>query len=147
MSGLFPSGDENTGASAAVPPMSIQGWFPLKLTGLTTPTHYAMTIYALFLFTGTFFCIISPFSTFQSLTLLTSPTKSNMQFIFYMLLEYSKSLFNHILFILYSQCFSSVQFSCSVMSDSLPPHESQHARPPCPSPTPRVHSDSHPSSQ
>ena len=33
------------------------------------------------------------------------------------------------------------------MSDSLWPHESQHARPPCPSPTPGVHSDSHPSSQ
>ena len=30
----------------------------------------------------------------------------------------------------------SVQFSCSVVSDSLRPHESQHARPPCPSPTP-----------
>ena len=43
--------------------------------------------------------------------------------------------------------FSSVQFSCSVVSDSLRPHESQHARPPCPSPTPGVHSDSHPSSQ
>ena len=46
--------------------------------------------------------------------------------------------------------FSSVQFSqfsCSVMSDSLWSHESQHARPPCPSPTPRVHSDSRPSSQ
>ena len=33
------------------------------------------------------------------------------------------------------------------MSDSLPPHESQHARPPCPSPTPRLHPDSRPSSQ
>ena len=43
--------------------------------------------------------------------------------------------------------FRSVQFSHSVMSDSLRPHELQHARPPCPSPTPRVHSDSHPSSQ
>jgi len=42
---------------------------------------------------------------------------------------------------------SSVQFSCSVVSDSLQPHESQHARPPCPSPTPGVHSDSRPSSQ
>ena len=42
---------------------------------------------------------------------------------------------------------SSVQFSCSVVSDSLRPHESQHARPPCPSPTPGVHSDSCPSSQ
>ena len=43
--------------------------------------------------------------------------------------------------------FSSVQFSCSVVSNSLRPHESQHARPPCPSPTSRVHSDSHPVSQ
>ena len=42
---------------------------------------------------------------------------------------------------------SSVHFSCSVVSDSLRPHESQHARPPCPSPTPRVHSVSCPSSQ
>jgi len=37
---------------------------------------------------------------------------------------------------------SSVQFSHAVMSDSLRPHESQHTRPPCPLPTPRVHSDS-----
>ena len=43
--------------------------------------------------------------------------------------------------------FSSVQFSHSVVSDSLWPHESQHARPPCPSPTPRVHSNSCPSSR
>ena len=43
--------------------------------------------------------------------------------------------------------FSSVQFSRSVVTDSLRPHESQHARPPCPSPTPGVHSDSRPSSQ
>ena len=41
----------------------------------------------------------------------------------------------------------SVQFSRSVVSDSLRPHELQHARPPCPSPTPGVHSDSRPSSQ
>ena len=38
--------------------------------------------------------------------------------------------------------FSSVQFSCSVMSDSLRPHEFQHARPLCPSPTPGVHPNS-----
>ena len=43
--------------------------------------------------------------------------------------------------------FSSVQFSRSVMSNSLRPHELQHARPPCPSPTPGVHSESGPSSQ
>ena len=42
---------------------------------------------------------------------------------------------------------NSVQFSRSVVSDSLRPHELQHARPPCPSPTPGVHSDSCPSSQ
>ena len=42
---------------------------------------------------------------------------------------------------------SSVQFSGSVVSDSLQPHESQHTRPPCPLPTPRVHSNSCPSSQ
>ena len=43
--------------------------------------------------------------------------------------------------------FSSVQFSHSVVSDSLQPHEEQHARPPCPSPPPGVHSNSCPSSQ
>ena len=43
--------------------------------------------------------------------------------------------------------FSSVQLSRSVVSSSLRPHESQHTRPPCPSPTPGVHSDSCPSSQ
>ena len=43
--------------------------------------------------------------------------------------------------------FSSVQFSRSVVSDSLRPHESQHARPPGPSPSPGVHSDSRPLSR
>ena len=41
----------------------------------------------------------------------------------------------------------SVQFSCSVVSDSLQPHESQHARPPCPSPTAGVYPNSCPSSR
>ena len=44
-------------------------------------------------------------------------------------------------------CLSSVQFSHSVVFDSLQPHESQHTMPPWPSPTPGVHSDSHPSTQ
>ena len=49
----------------------------------------------------------------------------------------------------YSLCSSNrhVQFSHSVVSDSLRPHESQHARPPCPSPTPGVHPNSRPSSR
>ena len=45
--------------------------------------------------------------------------------------------------VIFQRCFAlnlgSVQFSCSVVSDSLRPHESKHARPPCPSPTPGVH--------
>ena len=52
-----------------------------------------------------------------------------------------------VLLVVHKAVFSSAQFSRSVMSDSLRPHESQHARPPCPSPTPGVHSDSRPSSQ
>ena len=48
-----------------------------------------------------------------------------------------------ILFVL----FGSIQFSCSVMSDSSPPYGLQHARPPCASPTPGVYSNSCPLSQ
>ena len=44
-------------------------------------------------------------------------------------------------------CISSVQFSHLVVSDFLQPHESQHTRPPCPSPTPGVHSNPCPLSQ
>ena len=43
--------------------------------------------------------------------------------------------------------YDSVQFSHSVVSDSLQPHELQHARPPCLSPTPGVHPNPYPSSQ
>ena len=56
---------------------------------------------------------------------------------------------NQIDYILCSQrCRSSIDhFTHSVVSDSLRPHESQHTRPPCPSPIPGVRSDPHPSSQ
>ena len=47
-------------------------------------------------------------------------------------------LSNYVIFVSDNHNFSSVQFSCSVVSDSLRPHESQHTRPPCPSPTPGV---------
>ena len=46
-----------------------------------------------------------------------------------------------------SNPISSIQFTCSVVSDSLRPHEPQHARPPCPSPTPGVHPNPCPLSQ
>ena len=59
----------------------------------------------------------------------------------------------HLMFLFYvkgqklKHIIRSDQISHSVVSDSLRPHESQHARPPCPSPTHGVHSDSCPSSQ
>ena len=53
----------------------------------------------------------------------------------------------HKMFLIYYISSSSVQFSCSVMSDSLGPHEPQHTRPPCPSPTPRVYPNPCPLSQ
>ena len=53
----------------------------------------------------------------------------------------------HCRWIIYHWAIRSDQISRSVVSDSLQPHESQHARPPCPSPTPRVHSDSRPLSR
>ena len=52
-------------------------------------------------------------------------------------LIYHLHLCHYVHFVL--NAFSSVQFSHSVVSNSLWPHEPQHARPPCPSPTPRVH--------
>ena len=54
---------------------------------------------------------------------------------------------DHFILQIFSELLSSVQFSHSVMSDSLRPHELQHTRPPCPSPTPRVHPNSCPSSR
>ena len=50
-------------------------------------------------------------------------------------------------YVVYYIIACSVQLSHSVVSDSLRPHELQHARPPCPSPTPRVHPNSCPSSR
>ena len=60
------------------------------------------------------------------------------------MLAYYTSHFFHKLSLLHIQ---SVQFSCSVVSNSLWPHELQHARPPCPSTTPGVYSNSCPLSQ
>ena len=58
-----------------------------------------------------------------------------------------KFIFFNKLNIVFFPSITSVQFSRSVVSDSLRPHESQHARPPRPSPTPRVYSNSCPSSR
>ena len=70
----------------------------------------------------------------------------------YIIIEGTDCLVNTNIFIQLNYCsytdktfqFSSVHFSHSVVSDSLQPHESQHTRPPCPSPTPGVHPNSCP---
>ena len=49
--------------------------------------------------------------------------------------------FSALLSWIWIEIFSSVQFSCSVMSNSLQPHEPQHARPPCPPPTPGIYTN------
>ena len=59
--------------------------------------------------------------------------------LFFLLKLWSVNLNGYLLLLL-----SSVQFTCSVVSNSLQPHGVQHARPPCPSPTPGVHSNSCP---
>ena len=56
-------------------------------------------------------------------------------------------VFTFLILICIISCYFLFQFSCSVVSSSLRPHESQHARPPCPSPTPGVYSNSCPSSR
>ena len=58
-----------------------------------------------------------------------------------LIIELTQSLVSRAIYL------GSVQFSRSVVSDSLGPHESQHTRPPCPSLTPRVPSDSRPLSE
>ena len=73
----------------------------------------------------------------QMLPLYSS--ESNLAFLFVACKIRTSSKINH--------QFSSVQFSHSVVFDSLWPHELQHARPPCPSPTPGIYSNSCPSSQ
>ena len=103
MSWLFASGGQNSkaSASASVLPMNIQGWFPLRSTGL------------IFLTKG------------LSRVLQHHSVKA--------------SILQHSAFFMVQLYIHTVQFSHSVVSDSLRPHEPQHTRTPCPSPTHRVH--------
>ena len=68
-------------------------------------------------------CIWIPFCKFHSITMIQK-------------IQYWRPRSNPSELHGFSLQFSSVQFSRSVMSDSLRPHESQHTRPPCPSPSP-----------
>ena len=120
VSWLFESCGQSIGtsSSASVLPMNIQGWFPLGLTGFISLQSKGLS------------------RVFSSTTVQKhhffggQPSLWSNSHIHTWLLEKP-----------------SVQFSCSVTSDSLQPHGLQHTRPPCPSPTPRVYSNSCPLSQ
>ena len=104
----------------------------------------------------TSFPIWIPFISFSSLIAMAKTTKTTLNNSGEsghpcLVPDFRRNAFNfsqlRILFAVDLSYIRSDQISHSVMSDSLRPHESQHARPPCPSPTPGVHSDSRPSSQ
>ena len=100
------------------------GWFPSVMVDWTprTPSRSSADLWRLT-------CQKKPVPLSQLDSLYTMPTV--------------RGKYNHN----WSYSISSVQFSRSVVSDSLWHHESQHARPPCPSPAPGVHPNPRPSSQ
>ena len=106
--------------------MNIRGWFPLGWTGLIS------------LFANRFFKTCSCREEELTSPLMKLKQKSE---------KVGLKLNIQITKIMASDPISSVQFSCSVMSNSLQPHGLQHARPSCPSPTPRAYSNSCPSSR
>ena len=145
-------------------PMNIQDLFPLGLIGMislvskrcsrvfssTTVRNINSSVLS-FLYSTTLTSIAWLLEKIIALTIQTLVSKV-MSLLFNILSRFVISFLQrrkHLL-ILWLQVpsaviFSSVQFSHSVVSDSLRPDESQYARPHCLSPSPRVHSDSHPS--
>ena len=127
------------------------------ITILILLTHKHGILFHLFVSSSVSFIIVLFFSVqifhflvniIHSYFIVFDATVNKIIFIilFSLLLWMKLFLFQMVLLLVYRN-ISSVQFSRSVVSDSLWPHESQHARPPCPSPTPRVYSNSCPSSQ
>ena len=82
---------------------------------------------------------LSSLQKLMGLFFFSNPAFNQAQFIL--------SLLFLMLFQIYPIAFSSVPFSCSLVSDSFQPHGPQHTRPPCPTPTPRVYSNSRPLSR
>ena len=117
MSQLFTSGRQSTGASASwsVLPVNIQGWFPVRLTSLVSLLSKELS------------------------RIFSSATIPKHKFFGILPSLLSSS---HICTWLLER--PSVQFTHSVLSDSLRPHGLQHTRPPCPSTTPRVYPNSCP---
>ena len=176
MNWFFTSGGQNIGASAlaSVLLMNIQGGFPLGLTGFhllavqgtlkrlwdtqfesTTNWKYHNLKASVLHHSAYFMVQIShPYMTTGKTITLTRQTFVG-KVIPLLFIKLSRLVITFLpkskhLLISWLQSPSAVisdQISRSVVSDSLQTHELQHAGPPCPSPTPRVHSDSHPSSQ
>ena len=109
-----------TSASSSVLPVNIQGWFPLEWTGLILAVQG--TIKSLLQHHNCHMTQQSHFCVYIQEGLKAGCWR-----------DYCTPMFTKVLF---TTAKISVQFSCSVVSNSLWPHEPQHARPPCPSPTP-----------
>jgi len=140
VSQLFAWGGQSTGVSAlaSLLPKNTQDWSPLEWTGwLSLHIYIYIYIYIYVIYLNVNSVTIMFISCTTGKCLILVKTSSYMMFLYHIkdILEYSKHEIR------------SDQISRSVVSDSLRPHESQHARPPCPPPTPGVHSDSRPSSQ
>ena len=147
MSWLFPSGGQSIRASASVLPMNIQGWFPLGLIGLICLLSKELSR----VFSSTniqnhqFFDTQPSLVQLSLLYMITEKTIGLTVWTFVdkvMLLLFNMLSWFVIAFS--SKKVSSVQFSHSIMSNSLWPHVLQHARFPCPPPTPRACSNSCP---
>ena len=120
-------------------------WSPYQFS-LSSSTYQSNLYYldsvfsSIIYFPHCFFCLLSIFLTSSSIHVYTIT-------LFCMYLDIRTMEEGNYCFTIQIRYYISVQFSRSVVSNSLRPHELQHATPPCPSPTPRVHSNARPSSQ
>ena len=140
MSQFFPSGSQSIGASAwaSVLPMNIQDWFPLGWTGWILLQSKGLSR----VFSN---MTVQKHQFFSAQLSLQSNSHIHTWLLEKPLLLLDGPLLakKYLWFLICYLQFSSVAQSCP----TLRPHKLQHARPPCPSPTPGVHSDSRPSSQ
>jgi len=142
MSQLFASGGQIIGVSAStsVLPMNTQDWSPLGWTGWISlqSKGFSRVSSNTAVQKNQFFS--TQLSLYYSSHIHTWPLEKTIALT-------RRTFTDKVMSLLFNMPSQFSQFSHSVVSNSLRPHESQHARPPCPSPTPGVHSDLRPSSQ
>ena len=142
MSQLFASGGQLIGVSAStsVLPMNTQDWSPLGWTGWISlqSKGFSRVSSNTTVQKNQFFS--TQLSLYSSSHIHTWPLEKTIALT-------RRTFTDKVMSLLFNMPSQFSQFSHSVVSNSLRPHESQHARPPCPSPTPGVHSDLRPSSQ